>query len=670
MNLSLVASSIIATAFAISGCGGGSSSTQPTPNPTPNPTPQPTTTLPERSEQPLVFGALSQQGESSLGKRLRNGVYLAHTSPINNLFTVQANETADSNHSKAITQEAGVDESDRFHYNGQQLFLTINNKFNYGSEASESSDMLRILQRQSDNSLTKLSDTPIVVDDEQQFIDGMYVNGDNVSVFSTAANNNWPIMFDIFYPSQHEFSLSIFDTSNHTAPNLKQQFTFDGYVLSSRQIENKLYVVSSFSASIDTVIDSSVMAQDNEAIYKALNNAPLSEFLPHVTDIDGNKTSLVPNNECFVPQNFDENSGHHGLVLLSVIDTNNPTNVKSRCINTTANGIYVSKDAVYLYGEQYHQDVTSLESVIYKFAITDDSVEYRAYATLDGNFGWRNSQFRFNEQGDYLTTISTTYDKDYTPTHQLSVFKDDGSKVLKAVGHLPNQTHSTAIGKPNEDIYAVRYFNDKAYIVTFERIDPLYVIDLKNPEEPVIEGTLEIPGYSAYLHPIDEQLLLGVGQHVILRDDDDGDLPTVDQGAQVSLFDVSEPKSPAQLGNQVYKDSFTPVEFDHHALSYLKLANDSHRVAIPVESWSTTTQSSSFLTSTLQLLEVTGIGSDATLSNVGQVTLKKDISASYFSSIDARSILIEDGVYYIHGNDVVYRDWQQGSDTLGPFAKD
>ncbi|MGB1299471.1 MAG: hypothetical protein ACPG8A_14400, partial [Psychrobium sp.] len=90
----------------------------------------------------------------------------------------------------------------------------------------------------------------------------------------------------------------------------------------------------------------------------------------------------------------------------------------------------------------------------------------------------------------------------------------------------------------------------------------------------------------------------------------------------------------------------------------------------PVESWSTTGQNGSHLTSTLQLLEITGVGSDATLSNVGQVTLNKDISASYFSSIDARSILIDDGVYYIHGNDVVYRNWQQGSDTLGPFAKD
>ena len=657
MKLSSIASTTLLTAaMTLVGCGGSETTTTTAP------------TLPTKSSTLTPYGKLTQQSDNALGTRLRNGVFLAHVAPVDVVSATQASETADSNFSKAITQEEGVDESDRFHFNGEQLFLTVNNRFNYTDENQEQDDVLRILQRQSDNSLQKLSDTKLVIDDEKQHISGMFVHGNNVSLLSRAAQYSWPKAYDVFYPLEQQFSISIFDTQNLNAPSLKQQYSLDGHVLSSRQIDNKLYIVSSFSPSINHVVNADVLNQENEIVFEALRNAPLSDFLPHVTDIAGNKTSLVSSNSCYIPAQFDENSGHHGLVLLTVIDTDKPTNIKSQCVNAQAQGIYVSKDAVYLYGEQYQESITDLQSVIYKFSISDEGLNYRAYATLDGNFGFRNSQFRFNESGEYLTTVSTTYDESYTPTHQLSVFKDQGDDVLAAVGHLPNQAHPAPIGKPNEDIYAVRYFNNKAYIVTFERTDPLYVIDLSNKENPTVEGALEIPGYSAYLHPINQELLLGIGQH-ILAQDDDSDLPVIDEGAQVSLFDVGEPQSPVQLSNHIYKDSFTPVEFDHHALSYLQLSANNHRIALPTERWVTSisTDTASQLTSSLQLLEINGEGSSAILESVGRIEFKKDINSSYFSSIDVRSILTAQGVYYIHGNDVLYRDWQEGSDTIGPF---
>ena len=659
MKLSSIASTtLLTTAIALVGCGGSETTKTITQS----------ETLPMKSVKLTPYGALTQQSDNALSTRLRNGVFLAHISSIGVVSATQASETADNNFSKGITQEVGVDESDRFHFNGQQLFLTVNNRFNDVDETQEQSDLLRILQRKSDNSLQKLSDTQLVIGDEKQHINGMYVNGHRVSLLSSDAQYSWPIAYDIFYPTEQQFSISIFDTKELTAPSLKQQYTLDGHVLSSRQIENKLYVVSSFAPSIRNVVDPTTLEQGNEEIFEALKQTPLINFLPHITDLAGKKYSLIAGNSCYIPTVFDQNSGHHGLILMTVIDTDNPTDIKSRCINTQAQGIYVSKNSVYLYGEQYQDNITDLQSVIYKFAISDEGLSYRAFATLDGNFGFRNSQFRFHESGDYLTTVSTTYDENYTPTHQLSVFKDQGDDVLAAVGHLPNQTHPEPIGKPNEDIYAVRYFNNKAYIVTFERTDPLYVIDLHNKENPTLEGALEVPGYSAYLHPINQELLLGVGQH-ILAQDDDSDLPVIDEGAQVSLFDVGEPQTPVQLSNYIYKDSFTPVEFDHHALSYLQLSANSHRIALPTESWVTSisTGATSQLTSTLQLLEVNGEGNSAILESVGQIEFQKDINSSYFSSIDARSILTAQGVYYIHGNDVLYRDWQEGSESIGPF---
>ena len=90
-----------------------------------------------------------------------------------------------------------------------------------------------------------------------------------------------------------------------------------------------------------------------------------------------------------------------------------------------------------------------------------------------------------------------------------------------------------------ERIYAARFLGDVGYLVTFRQVDPLYTIDLSNPAAPKVAGELKITGYSAYLHPIGEDLLLGVGQEA----SEQGRR----LGAQVSLFDVSDPASPKRL---------------------------------------------------------------------------------------------------------------------------
>jgi uncharacterized secreted protein with C-terminal beta-propeller domain len=88
----------------------------------------------------------------------------------------------------------------------------------------------------------------------------------------------------------------------------------------------------------------------------------------------------------------------------------------------------------------------------------------------------------------------------------------------------------------SERVKAVRFMGTQAYVVTFRQTDPLYVIDLADPTNPVVTGELKIPGYSAYLHPVGDGLLLGVGQSAEL------DGRTL--GTQMSLFDVSDPANP------------------------------------------------------------------------------------------------------------------------------
>ena len=114
----------------------------------------------------------------------------------------------------------------------------------------------------------------------------------------------------------------------------------------------------------------------------------------------------------------------------------------------------------------------------------------------------------------------------------------------------------------NESIRAVRFIEERGYIVTFRQTDPLYVLDLRDAAAPKVLGELKIPGYSGYLHPIGKNLLLGVGQSGVAADAD------AQTGVQFSLFDISDPSSPSRIGTHTYAAGAAVAEFDPKAFLY------------------------------------------------------------------------------------------------------
>lgn len=112
----------------------------------------------------------------------------------------------------------------------------------------------------------------------------------------------------------------------------------------------------------------------------------------------------------------------------------------------------------------------------------------------------------------------------------------------------------------NERIYSARFVGNKAYLVTFRQIDPFYVLDLSNPRMPALKGQLKIPGYSSYLHPIDESKILGVGQ---------------DQWrVKISLFDVSQADNPIETAKYILQEGWSEVMENHHAF----LLDNRHKI--------------------------------------------------------------------------------------------
>jgi len=517
-------------------------------------------------------------------------------------------------------------------------------------------------------------------DKETSNISGLYVHDDTLTVLSAGSGHAYSpggeIMMDMWYPVQSSYKLAFYDTSAINDPKLNQSFTVDGYIISSRKIDNKLYVVSTFAPQIDDIITHATTDEEKLHNFNLLSKTSIADLMPTYTDKAGLKHALVDPSSCLYPQDATAKDGNYNMVIMSVIDMDAPNSMKSSCVSAHANGIYVSKNSVYLYGVK--MDSESTQGVIHKFSMVDDGVKYQASGNVNGDFGGENSHFRFSENEQYLRVISTYYDKDYRPQHQLSIFKSlADNSALELVSQLPNADQPEKIGKENESIYAVRYFADKAYVVTFERIDPLYVIDLKDPSAPAIQGALEIPGYSAYLHPISADLLLGVGQHINANNlpqsgsTDQVTTQVVEEGAQVSLFDVSDPTSPKQLSKIVYANGYTPAQFNYHALTYLKVDEDNHMLALPIETWQTSRPDDSASLSiwsanvTLELLEINGQGSDALLKKAGSIATKS--TDNFISSWDDRSIIHGDDIYYIHGNQVWHSRWSDPMSVDGPY---
>lgn len=132
--------------------------------------------------------------------------------------------------------------------------------------------------------------------------------------------------------------------------------------------------------------------------------------------------------------------------------------------------------------------------------------------------------------------------------------------VLRADGKTLTETgRVTGLGK-GERIYAVRFVAGTGYVVTFRQTDPLYTVDLSRPAAPRVVGELKISGYSAYLHPVDGNRLLGIGQEA----SEQGRV----QGTQVSLFDVSDPARPNRLAQHHVRQGQSEAEYDPHAFLY------------------------------------------------------------------------------------------------------
>jgi uncharacterized secreted protein with C-terminal beta-propeller domain len=275
--------------------------------------------------------------------------------------------------------------------------------------------------------------------------------------------------------------------------------------------------------------------------------------VPEIEDNDKKRVDLIEASKLYAPSKYDQSTA---MTTISNITLSNGKYQTSNSFIGDTSVQYASSKALYLVSNQYpiYYDFNNYKerSSIYKFNF-DSTLDYRGIGSV---FGHTNNQFGLSEHNNILriaTTEGFSWASSGTNNSIYTMKEQDG--LLSIEGVL------SGLGKEGETIRSVRFMGDKCYIVTFKQTDPLYTIDMSNPKAPRKVGELQVNGYSAYLHPIGDDKLLGIGR--------DADAEGRIKGLKIELFDISDFEHPISLDDITYANGIgSELEFNHKALAY------------------------------------------------------------------------------------------------------
>ena len=497
--------------------------------------------------------------------------------------TPTGGDTGGDDFSGTNVQEKGVDEPDVVKTDGRRIFVVSGNRLHAIDARAGEPKLLGSLTLDGyghellldGNRLLVLSGAPIFYDD---------VIG--VPMPTTGAPEPRPAARAATspVPGAQASTLSLVDVSDPAAMKVLRTMSVGGGYLSARLTGSTARVV--FSATPQVL--PALQAAEPEARRSRIRRTTTPNWRPSYTLRRGRngraaRRALVRCTSIKRPEAF---SGLNSLTVLTVNIAKGLDPVDADAVLTDGQTVYGSTNSLYVATqksivEQPNAGVPPAlpTTAIHKFDISGDETVYRGTGSVTGTL---LNQYSMSEKDGFLRVASTDSPLWWAPGQNrpsesfVTVLRSDGAE-LRQVGRVGG------LGK-GERIYAVRFIDDMAYVVTFRQVDPLYAVSLADPQRPEVVGELKILGYSAYLHPVGDGLLLGVGQSA----DEQGRV----EGTQVSLFDVSDPKNPARLSNSTIAGGSSDAEFDPHAFLWwdpAKLA----MIPVSVYSYDPETQKSS-----------------------------------------------------------------------------
>ncbi|MFO7996512.1 MAG: beta-propeller domain-containing protein [Dehalococcoidia bacterium] len=418
-------------------------------------------------------------------------------------------------YSATNVQVAGVDEADIVKTDGKYIYLVSENR-------------VIIVMAYPPEQAQVLSEIEL-----EGMAAGIFINGDRLVVFEGGMPYySVPgVREDYMMPyMSSRTSVRVYDVSDRENPSLQREFSADGDYVSSRMIGDYAYVV----------INEPVYEQEGE-----LN-------LPRIYS-GGNETE-IPAEDIYYYDVYDYFYMYTSIIAINTQNDDQEPTIETILLGASSN-LYVSLDNIYLTFPVWGSAMWDFQkSTIHRIHIDGDSIEYVASGEVPGMV---LNQFSMDEYDEHFRVATTTQGQ--TSMNHVYVLDME----LNIVGRLEDLAKG-------ETIYSARFMGERGYVVTFRTIDPLFVIDLKDPRNPTVLGELKITGYSGYLHPYDENHLIGIGKETT----EEGEFAWY-QGVKISLFDVSDVNKPEEIDKEIigHRGTDSPVLWDHKAFLFDKSRN-------------------------------------------------------------------------------------------------
>ncbi|NIO36447.1 hypothetical protein GTO27_01955 [Candidatus Bathyarchaeota archaeon] len=332
---------------------------------------------------------------------------------------------------------------------------------------------------------------------------------------------------------EHSFRtyIKVYDISDKDRPSTVRNVSLEGHYFNSRMIGDYVYAV----------------------INKPVGWLNGEESLPKI--YSSNQVDETAASEIYFTDVPDHSYEFTTIVAINTQNDESPSH-KTLLVGAT-HEMYVSLNNVYIALREVER------TLIYRVHIEGSAIRCAASGEIPG---YVLNQFSMDEHGGYFRIATTTGNvrrnlEEATSRNHVYILDMD----LNVIGKLENLAHG-------EKIYSARFIGDRCYLVTFRKVDPLFVIDLKRPRSPVVLGQLKITGYSDYLHPYDEGHIIGIGKETVAADEEDF---AWYQGVKISLFDVSDVEKPREIAKYEIGDRGTdsPVLKDHKALLFERSKN-------------------------------------------------------------------------------------------------
>lgn len=423
-----------------------------------------------------------------------------------NLLSLNA-ETAPA-HSTTNIQVAGVDEGDIVKTDGEYLYVV-------------SSNDVYILKAYPPEQAQVLSKITL----NETYDMKIYVNGDKLVVLG---GNFAPIRISYTYTG--EAFVNVYDISNKTHPRLTRTLSLNGTLSGSRMIGNYVY------ATVNQL-----------AVHPNTNKTHLEVALPKISTADAVKEIQATEIRYInVPDAF--------YYFTTVIAVNIINDAQEPTYETFLTGstacMYVSQSNMYLTIPNTSVWILSAgvsgtrdETLIYRVKLDGEEIVCEAEGAVSG---YVLNQFSMDEYNGFFRIATTKWTNDGSKNNLYSL-----NMSLNIVGELEGLA-------PGERIYSARFMGDRCYLVTFKQIDPFFVIDLSSPTYPKVLGELKIPGFSGYLHPYDENHIIGIGKQ--------------DGNVKLSLFNVTDVTAPTETAKHIVAGQWSDsaVLTDHKAFLFDK----------------------------------------------------------------------------------------------------